>query len=292
MMYPPTREGSVYQTALRRSIYLRRAVIPAIEKGCRGRYTRPAVRVPGGAAPRRRNIGRGPRFRMPPAPGSAGEADMIDYRTVRHNMVESQVRTNDVTDRRITGAMETLPRERFVPKSVRPLAYMGAPLEIADGRYLLDPRTLSKLIQAAEIEAGDLVLDVGCGTGYSTAVLAHLAETAVGLECDPELAEDATRLLTDLGIDNTAVITGDLAEGAPSQGPFDVIFINGGVEEVPETLTAQLKEGGRLAAVVLGRRLGKAQIFVRAGGVISSRIEFDATPPLLPGFERKAAFTF
>ncbi|MFP4005080.1 MAG: protein-L-isoaspartate O-methyltransferase family protein [Alphaproteobacteria bacterium] len=207
-------------------------------------------------------------------------------------MVESQVRTNDVTDRRIIEAMETLPRERFVPRSLRPLAYMGAPLEAAEGRFLLDPRTLSKLIQAADIEPDELVLDVGCATGYSTAVLAHLAETVVGLEADQGLAEEATRLLTDLGIDNTAVITGDLAAGAPSQGPFDVIFINGGVEAVPESLTSQLKEGGRLAAVILGRRIGKAHIFLRTEDVVSSRIEFDATPPALPGFERAEAFTF
>jgi len=216
----------------------------------------------------------------------------MDYEIARHNMVESQVRTNDVTDRRIISAMESLPRERFVPKSLRPLAYMGEPLEVSEGRYLLDPRTLSKLIHAADIESGDLVLDVGCATGYSTAVLAALAETAVGLESDSDLADEAGRLLTDLGIDNTAVIKGPLTGGAPAQGPFDVIFINGGVEEVPETLTGQLKEGGRLAAVVLGRRLGKAEVFVRAAGVVSSRTEFDATIPLLPGFQRVTAFTF
>ncbi|MFP4005064.1 MAG: protein-L-isoaspartate O-methyltransferase family protein, partial [Alphaproteobacteria bacterium] len=160
----------------------------------------------------------------------------MDYRTARLNMVDSQVRTNAVTDRRIIEAMQILPRERFVPRSLRPLAYMGEPLEVAEDRYLLDPRTLSKLIQAAEVEADELVLDVGCVTGYSTAVLAHLAETVVGLEADAALAEEATRLLTDLGIDNTAVITGELAAGAPAQGPFDVIFVNGGVEIVPEPL--------------------------------------------------------
>lgn len=216
----------------------------------------------------------------------------MDYTAARHNMVESQVRTNDVTDGRIIEAMGSLPRERFVPRGLRPLAYMGEPLEVADGRYLLDPRTLSKLVQAAEIRAGELVLDVGCATGYSTGVLAHLAETVVGLESDAALAGEAARLLTDLGIDNTAVIRGELTAGAPEHGPFDVIFINGGVEAVPDTLLAQLREGGRLAAIMLGRRIGKGQIFMRTGDVVSGRIVFDATVPLLPGFGREAAFTF
>lgn len=217
---------------------------------------------------------------------------MTDYAQARTNMVDSQVRTNDVTDPRIIEVMARLPRERFVPKAQRPLAYMDQPVEVADKRFLLDPRTLSKLIQAAAVGPGDLVLDLACASGYSTAVLGYLAETVVGIEPDETLANVATGLLTDLGVDNSAVIKGDPAEGMASQGPYDVIFINGGVEVLPEALIAQLKEGGRLAAVMLGRRLGKAKIFLRSGDVLSGREVFDATVPVLPGFERPAEFAF
>lgn len=217
---------------------------------------------------------------------------MTDYTQARANMVESQVRANDVTDPRIIEVMGRLPRERFVPKSQRPIAYVDQPVEVADGRFLLDPRTLSKLIQAAGIGPGDLVLDLACASGYSTAIMGYLAETAVGVEPDETLVKVATGLLTDLGVDNSAVIQGDPAQGMASQGPFDVIFINGGVEVLPEILTAQLKEGGRLAAVMLGRRLGKAQIFLRSGGVLSGREVFDATVPVLPGFAKPAEFVF
>ncbi|NWG45691.1 MAG: protein-L-isoaspartate O-methyltransferase [Alphaproteobacteria bacterium] len=217
---------------------------------------------------------------------------MTDFELARTNMVERQVRTNDVTDHRIQDAMMAVPRERFVARSRAALAYAEDAIEIAPGRHLMDPRSFSKLAQAAQIGASDVVLVVGCGTGYACAVLARLAQAVVGLEEDADLARQAGQTLSALEVDNAAVVTGRLTEGYPSQAPYDVIFLDGGAEVIPAELEDQLAEGGRLAAIVMEGRLGRAQIFAKVAGKISGRIAFDAGVPLLPGFARVPAFTF
>lgn len=217
---------------------------------------------------------------------------MIDFVKARSTMVESQVRTNDVTDRRLQDAMLTVPREWFVPKSKRDLAYMGEVIEIGDERYLMDPRTFAKLAQVARIKSSDVILDVGCGTGYSTAVLAFLGDAVVAVEAEDTLADTANHNLTQLGLDNAAVVTGDLTQGCPDQGPFDVIFVSGGVEFVPDAWTNQLKDAGRLVVVIVEGKLGRAHIMLRTGSVVADRIVFDATIPVLPGFEREEEFVF
>jgi protein-L-isoaspartate(D-aspartate) O-methyltransferase len=217
----------------------------------------------------------------------------FDFAQARVNMVENDVRTNDVTDRPLIAAMLEVPREVFVPAGQRDLAYAGLPIAVAPGRHLLDARTFSKLAQAAEIGPDSLVLDVGCATGYSTAVLARLAETVVAVEADAELAKAAEENLARIDAVNAVVIQADLKAGAPEQGPYDVIMLEGMVEEVPESLTAQLKEGGRLMAVVLADgRQGRAMLFQRIDNFVSGRPIFDATVPLLPGFERPKSFVF
>ncbi len=218
---------------------------------------------------------------------------MTDFAAVRHNMVEKQIRPNRVTDPRVIDAMEAVPRELFVPKSLRGIAYIDEDLEVAPGRYLMEPMVMARLLQAAEIEADDVVLDIGCATGYGPAVLARIAATVVGLESDPALAERATALLAELGVDNAAVVTGPLEEGYAAQAPYDVILIEGAVEEVPQAITDQLAEGGRLVCVVAGpRSVGKLTVFLRLHGGISRRTEFDAAVPPLPGFQSPPKFEF
>lgn len=223
---------------------------------------------------------------------------MNDYSAARRNMVESQVRPNEVTDSRLVRAMLKVPREQFVPAALRPLAYMENEVVVGQGgalhneRRLMAPMPQARLIQLAEIDPTDLVLDIGCGTGYSTAVLAQMAESVVGLECDPALAEAASQTLTELEVDNAAVVTGALNEGYAAEGPFDAIVINGCVPEVPDDLLKQLKDGGRLVAMISDSDFGQATLFRNAGGRISRRGAFDAGAPALPGFEREKTFVF
>jgi protein-L-isoaspartate(D-aspartate) O-methyltransferase len=228
---------------------------------------------------------------------------MIDFPAARATMVESQIRTDRVTDRRVLAAFGSLPRERFVPEKKRDLAYSDGSLEVwpsLDGgpaRFLLTPVVLARLTQLASVEAKDAVLDIGCATGYSTALLANLAQVVTAVEIEPELAAAARENLKALGLANATVIEGDLARGAPEAGPFDVILLNGSVPEVPDKLLAQLKDGGRLVAVVTGApqgrpRQGKATLFVKLDGEASGLPHFDANARALPGFAPSPGFTF
>jgi protein-L-isoaspartate(D-aspartate) O-methyltransferase len=217
---------------------------------------------------------------------------MADYSQQRMNMVDAQVRTNDVTDPRIHAAMREIPRERFVPLSRRALAYADALVEVAPQRYLLDPRTLSKLLQLVEIRTSDTVLDVGCATGYSSAVLARLAKSVVALEQDADLVRVAVETLASVGAANATVTQGQLAAGFKERAPYDVIFVNGGVQEQPPRLIAQLAEGGRLAAILQRGMQGHAELYVKEHGRVGSRADFDASVPLLVGFKKAVGFVF
>lgn len=220
---------------------------------------------------------------------------MIDFAEMRRAMVDAQVRANDVTDLRIVSAMLETPRERFVPGGLRNFAYIDDDLlvkEGAPGRYLMEPMVLAKLLQAAEVTPDDLVLDVGSATGYSTAVLAKLANQVVALEEDKVLAEQGAATLVDLGILNAAYVSGPMTAGWAAEAPYDVILLNGSVAEAPAALLAQLKPGGRLVVVLGQGRAGRATVFTNTAGGIGSRIVFDAAVPILPGFEPKPAFVF
>lgn len=220
---------------------------------------------------------------------------MGDYEQVRTHMVDNQLRTNDVTDLRVLDAMESVPRERFVPTSKRCIAYSDQDILVAGGetsRYLMKPHVFGKLVQLASVKPGEVVLCVGCGTGYSVAVFARLAGSVVGIESDAQIAAAASELLVELGIENAAVIEGDLAKGGASEGPYDVIFVDGAVEELPSTLTAQLKDGGRLVVVRGLGGAGQAELYVRSGDAVSGRFAFNASAHLLPGFERPKEFVF
>jgi protein-L-isoaspartate(D-aspartate) O-methyltransferase len=215
---------------------------------------------------------------------------MSDFATRRVMMVDTQVRPSDVTKFPIIDAMLTVPREVYVPRDRREAAYVGEHVAIAPGRVMLDPRTLAKLLDALDIQPDELVLDLGCGLGYSAAVLARLAHTVVAVEEDAALAAEAQRTLSDEGVDNAVVVGGALAAGAARHGPYDVITLQGAVEVVPEALTAQLKDGGRIAAIFMDGPLGTARIGLRRDGRMVWRNVFNATAPVLPGFEKGRGF--
>lgn len=226
---------------------------------------------------------------------------MTGFQARRTAMVESQLRPNEVTDVSLLAAMRTLPRERFVPESYQGLAYMDEGIEVlaaredASARSLLSPMVQARLIQLAEIEPQDTVLDVGCATGYSTAILAQLAVRVIGLEPEPELAKAAAANLAALGLTNATIVAGDLFAGYAKAGPYDVIIMEGSVPDVPENLLDQLKEGGRLVVVrtrAPNMRQGKAYLFVRVDGEAGGVAHFDAGASPLPGFAPAPAFTF
>ena len=220
---------------------------------------------------------------------------MIDYANARTTMVDTQVRTEGVTDYGIIRAMEEVPRERFVPVRARPFAYSDADILVKeDGhhRRLMRPATLARLIQAAELAPTDFVLVVGAATGYAAALIASLATSVIALESDEGLAAEASATLMQLGVGNVAVVTGPLEQGYPSEGPYDAILLDGAVEEVPEALFDQLKEEGRLVAVVGYNRAASAMVYTRTDKDIGGRAAFDAFVPALPGFARPKTFVF
>jgi protein-L-isoaspartate(D-aspartate) O-methyltransferase len=219
---------------------------------------------------------------------------MIDFAAARRMMVDGQVRTADVTDLRLLAAMLELPRERFFPDEKASLAYLDldAPVS-APGqpvRRLLKPMVLAKMIQAAGITASDHVLDVGCASGYSTALLTHLAGSVVGLEEDAALARQAADAVS--GLPTAKVVTGPLARGWPGEGPYDVILLQGSAEVVPPALFDQLKNGGRLICVLGRGPQGKAMFYRRAEIDFSGRPVFDAAAAALPGFAKPPEFVF
>jgi protein-L-isoaspartate(D-aspartate) O-methyltransferase len=219
---------------------------------------------------------------------------MVDFAQARRTMVDSQVRPSDVTDLKLIAAMLEVPREQFVPAARRAVAYldMDVPVDGQSGRALLKPMVLSKLLQAAGVGEGDRVLDVGCTTGYAAAVLAKLAGQVVALEEDIALARIAGETLAASGVTNVSVVSGPLHKGWERDAPYDVILVEGASEVVPAALLAQLKDGGRLVAVIGSGPMGKATIYRSAGGGATGQTLFDATAPLLPGFARPAAFVF
>lgn len=222
---------------------------------------------------------------------------MIDFAQARRMMVEGQIRTQDVTDRSLLRAMLAVPREVFVPETKAAMAYLDCDVPVhADAagrasRFLLEPAVLARLIQAAEIRATDRVLDVGCATGYSSAVLAALAAEVIALEEEPSLASAARTTLAKLGYGNVTVVTGPLVRGWPREGLYDVILVNGAIAITPDALLGQLAHGGRLVAVSAGAA-PKAMIYRSFDGEVSGRPLFDAAAPLLPGFAAPAAFVF
>ena len=217
----------------------------------------------------------------------------MGYDLARANMVDSQIKTNRVTDLRLLEALERVPRELFVSEAKRGVAYIDEDIDLGGGRWLMEPMVLARLLQAAAVQPDDIVLEIGCATGYASAVLAHLAATVVGLESEEALVAAAEAAVGSLEIDNLVVIRGDLVEGYPKQAPYNVILINGAVDAVPPAICDQLAEGGRLVTVQQGSAgVGRATLMENHGGHSSSRALFDAAVHFLPGFTPKPGFVF
>jgi protein-L-isoaspartate(D-aspartate) O-methyltransferase len=217
----------------------------------------------------------------------------MNYGAARLNMVESQVRPNRVTDARIVLAMAELPRELFVPASMRGVAYVDEDIPIGQGRYLMEPMVQARLLQAAEIAATDNVLEIGCGSGYGTALLSRLAARVVALDSDAVLAERARANLAALKIANVEVVTGTLEDGWAGRAPYQAIVIAGAVETIPAAIDSQLAEGGRLVGVLAAPgQPGVAILRQKTHGAISARKLFDAAARRLPGFAAARSFVF
>ncbi|MEL6859060.1 MAG: protein-L-isoaspartate O-methyltransferase [Pseudomonadota bacterium] len=217
----------------------------------------------------------------------------MDFAQLRKVMVDSQVRVNDVTAPNVVSAFSTIPREVFVPKAMRASAYAELEIETSETRAMWLPRDLGKLFVALEPAASDVSLVIGAGAGYSAALLGHMTEAVIALEAEEAVVDEMTERFAKIGMDEAVAVQADLAAGLPDQGPFEVIFVAGMVEEVPEAWLKQLSEGGRLGVVVVsGRGVGAARIYTRAGDTYSYREAFECCPPALPGFEKKAAFVF
>jgi protein-L-isoaspartate(D-aspartate) O-methyltransferase len=215
---------------------------------------------------------------------------MIDFAHARRVMVDNQLRTSGVTDRRLLAAMGEVPREKFVPAARQSLAYIDGVHPLSANRQLGAPAPFAKLVQLAEIDHTDRVLDVGCGNGYSAAVLAHLGESVVAVDTDTSLVQHASATLAEIGLGNVTVVAGELSKAGAEHGPYDVIVVEGTVDAVPEALFAQLKPTGRLVALIAAPgQVPVANLFVKSDRGLASSVAFDARLPQLqpaadPGF--------
>lgn len=207
-------------------------------------------------------------------------------------MVDTQVRPSDVTKFPIIDAFLKIAREDYVPDAKREAAYVGENIDIGAGRMLLEARTLAKMLEAVDVQPSDVVLDLGCGFGYSTAILAQLADFVVAVEDEPDRAQEAQQNLSDYGVDNAAVFEGALVDGAAKNGPYDVIILQGAVEFIPANLLAQIRDGGRIVAIFTEGALGVVRIGRKVDGAMNWRMSFNAGAPLLAGFSKEAEFTF
>jgi protein-L-isoaspartate(D-aspartate) O-methyltransferase len=217
----------------------------------------------------------------------------MDFAAARVKMVDNQIRTTDVTSHELLRAFLTVARERFVPDARKSLAYIDEdlPLGVA-GRYLMEPSPLAKLLQMAAILPDDTVLDVGCGTGYGAAVMAQVGSHVVALEEDETLAETARSALQEIGIANAEVVTGPLTAGHAAGAPYDVIVLEGAVDEVPDVFFEQLRDRGRLVTVVGSGLSAMAKLYTKEDGIVSDRFGFNCSLKPLPGFRRERGFVF
>jgi protein-L-isoaspartate(D-aspartate) O-methyltransferase len=216
---------------------------------------------------------------------------MTDFATRRTIMVDTQVRPNDVTKFNVIDAMLHVAREDFVPTDKREAAYIGENIDLGQGRVVLEPRTLAKMLDVLDVQLDELVLDIGSGLGYSAAVISRLAEAVVAVEEDEALAGEAQTALSEAEADNVILHQGALTDGAPQHGPYDVILLQGAVAHLPDAITDQLKEGGRIACLFAEGALGVVRIGYKVDGAVTWRHAFNAGAPVMPGFERHAAFS-
>ena len=217
---------------------------------------------------------------------------MMDFEAARTKMVDNQVRTTDVTSHSVLRAFYAVPRETFVPAKAKELAYIDTDIEVAPGRFLMEASPLAKLLQLGAITKNDLVLEVGTGCGYAAAILSAIAGSVVSVESDEALASQAGTALAALGCSNVRTVTGPLEKGHAADAPYDVIFVNGAVEEIPAALLDQLADGGRLIAVIGYGNAAQAKVLMRDRDIISESVYFNASVKPLPGFAKARTFVF
>lgn len=215
---------------------------------------------------------------------------MSDFATLRRMMVDTQIRPSDVTKFPIIEAFLSIKREAFVPDNMVGVAYSDASISFAAGREILEPRTLAKMLDALDLQPTELVLDLGCGLGYSAAIVAHLCEAVIAVEEDADIVAEAQANLAAEGVDNAVMIEAPLTDGAAQHGPYDVITVQGAVQDIPAALLDQLKDGGRIAAIFTEGALGEVRVGHKSGGQISWRLAFNAGAPVLPGYAKAAQF--
>lgn len=215
---------------------------------------------------------------------------MADFLARRTAMVDTQVRPSDVTKFPIIEAMLAVPKEDFVPQAQRQAAYVGENISLGGDRVILEARTMGKLLDAVNIQPDETVLDLGCGYGYSSALMSRMAEAVIAVESDEAMAEEAQSILSSVGADNVAVLPGKLAEGQKKHGPYDVIVIEGAVEELPDALLEQLRDGGRIAAIFAEGELGTCRVGHKSSGVVTWRRAFNASAPVIEEFRRVESF--
>lgn len=220
---------------------------------------------------------------------------MTDFTLARRNMIDGQLRPNRVNNTQLLAAIADLPRERFLPVGLQSVAYADDDVPLGNGRCLMEPMVLARLIQTLQPQPQDKALVVASGPGYGTALLARLVKSVVAVEVDAGLAGSAEQTIRELGIANVRQLTGKMEDGHAGEGPYDVILIEGAVQHVPTAILGQLAEGGRLGTVIAAASAGGqgvAQLMVKEGGVASGRPIFDAATPALPGFAKPPRFTF
>jgi protein-L-isoaspartate(D-aspartate) O-methyltransferase len=216
----------------------------------------------------------------------------MDYEAARRNMVESQIRTNKVTNAALLEALSAVPRERFLPPERAFAAYVDEDIPLAPGRFLMEPMVFARLAQLGEPRPQDRVLVIGAGAGYGAAILARLTASVVALESESRLAAPGKQQLAELGITNATQVSGPLAQGWPAAAPYDLVLIEGAAEEIPQAIFDQLADGGRLVTVMAGQGVGRATLFIERDNTVSHRAYFDAGVPVLPEFRRQRGFVF
>ncbi len=216
----------------------------------------------------------------------------MDFELARRNMVDSQIRTNEASDPLVIEAIGKVPRERFLPTARQSQAYVDEDVPVAEGRWLMEPMVTARLLQLADVQRTDHALVVPCGSGYMAAVLSHMAGSIVAVEEDGKVRDGASKLLAELEADTVAVVSGSVADGYAGQSPYDVIAFDGAVSDIPQSILAQLGDGGRCVAMVQNGPVGRATLVQRTGEAFGRRAEFDASVPVLPEFAAKPGFAF
>jgi protein-L-isoaspartate(D-aspartate) O-methyltransferase len=218
---------------------------------------------------------------------------MSVHETARANMIESQLRPNRVTDERVIEAFSRLRRELFVSAHLRGVAYVDEDLPLGRGRYLMEPMVAARLLQALAAQPKDIAMVVGAGVGYEAAALGLLARGVIALEEDSQLARIGRSALVDNRIASVTYVETPLKAGHRVRAPYNVILFGGAAAAIPDEISAQLAEGGRMGVVLREPgSVGRATLITRTGAVLARRVIFDAATPLLPGFEAEPGFVF